>query len=415
MRLFRQIVLGKDSERSFSLRQLLSTTPSFILIGLSIFCFVAFQYYGHANYRNPTSYFFDPSRAYERIYSTKRIEEADAFIKAAANVSRPEELSQQPPVICIGIATIARRDEQYVRTTIGSLLEGLSDEQRRSIYLNLFIAHTDPSKHPIYEEKWVQTLPNNLLKYEQANTTLIRTWEDGGWYRNKTIFDYTYLLRDCYDTGARYIAMFEDDTLAVRGWYPRVVQALQDVETAMRRRPAQKWIYLRLFYVEGLLGWNSEDWAKYLFWSFATWLVVSGCLLGARTRSRRLQMLLSNASIATIACICLPALIGLHFLAGPSPLAPGIHEMNKYGCCSQGYVFPREIVEPFLQKTDLVTDWLVDMMVEKIADEQGYIRWATVPDLLQHIGTLSSKGWGFDESAKTLWNFGFELHDGVKT
>jgi len=182
----------------------------------------------------------------------------------------------------------------------------------------------------------------------------------------------------------------------------------------MQRCRAEKWIYLRMFFVEDLFGWNSEDWPVYLFWSFATWLVVNGFLVATRTRSRRLQALLSNASIATISCVCLPALIGLHFLAGrnsTSPLAPGIHEMNKFGCCSQGYVFPRGIVAPFLEKADLVTDWLVDMMVEDIADEQGYVRWATVPALLQHIGTTSSKGWGFDNSAKTLWNFGFELHD----
>jgi len=419
MRLRRQAVLGRpEPEWFFSLRQRLATTPSLILIGFSIFTLAVLQYYHRANYRDPTSYFFDPSRAYQRIYSATRIREAEAFIDAAPKVPGPTKPSQQTPVLCIGIATVARRDDQYVRTTVGSLLDGLSEEQRHHIYVNLFIAHTEPSKHPIYEEKWVQTLPDNVLHYQHANMSLIRTWEDGGWYRNKTIFDYTYLLKDCYDTGAQYIAMLEDDTLAVKGWYPRLLQALMDVEAAMQRRRGEKWIYLRLFYAEELFGWNSEEWATYLSCSFVTWIIVTSCLLGVRTRSRRLQLLLSNASIATISCVCLPALIGLYFMGGrnsTSPFTPGIHEMNKFGCCSQGYVFPREIVPPFLEKTDLVTDWLVDMMVEDIANDQGYVRWATVPALLQHIGTTSSKGWGFDETAKNLWNFGFELHDGLNT
>lgn len=92
------------------------------------------------------------------------------------------------------------------------------------------------------------------------------------------------------------------------------------------------------------------------------------------------------------------------------PIAAGVHEMNKYGCCSQGFVFPRTIIPPLLERADLETDWLVDMMIEKIADKEQYIRWAVVPSLLQHIGVVSSKGFGFDDTARRLWNFRFELY-----
>jgi hypothetical protein len=125
---------------------------------------------------------------------------------------------------------------------------------------------------------------------------------------------------------------------------------------------------------------------------------------------------LSSTAVLVIFAICVPALIGLVFAAGRNsiwPLTPGLHEMNKFGCCSQGYIYPREIVQPLLQSTDLDTDWLVDMMVEDIANEKGWIRWAQTPALLQHIGSTSSKGYGFDDTAKHLWNFGFELYEGV--
>jgi hypothetical protein len=84
--------------------------------------------------------------------------------------------------------------------------------------------------------------------------------------------------------------------------------------------------------------------------------------------------------------------------------------MNKNGCCSQGYVYPSSIISLLLERTDLETDWLVDMMVEKIADQEGWVRWASTPALLQHIGATSSKGIGFDKTASSLWNFGFELY-----
>ncbi|CZR56589.1 related to integral membrane protein [Phialocephala subalpina] len=414
MRTRPSILLGRDeSDGRFSFRYLTSRPPVKILAGFSIFYLLLIQYYSHANYRDPTSYFFDPTHAYERMYSADRIREADAFIRSAELLTSGPTPSQQPPVMCIGVATVTRRGEQYVRRTIGSLLDGLTHEERHSIYLDILIGHTNRSTHPISGEKWVGTLPNKVLTYEETDFSRIKEWEAGGWYRNKTIFDYTYLLNDCYATGAKYIAMLEDDTLAVEGWYPRALEALRNVEAKMARRIGKKWVFMRLFYAEDLFGWNSENWPTYLFWSFVTWAITSGSLIFARNRSRSLQNFLSNESMLAISGLCIPALVALFFASGRNsiwPLAPGVHEMNKNGCCSQGYIYPREIVAPLLERTDLVTDWLVDMMVEKISDQEGWIRWARAPALLQHIGTTSSKGYGFDNTAGHLWNFGFELY-----
>ncbi|KAI9682197.1 MAG: hypothetical protein M1817_000251 [Caeruleum heppii] len=430
MRFRPRILLGNhnlnDPHELFSIRRVLHTPSGLILICFSIFYLLAFRYLSHANYRDPTSYFFDPTRAYERRYSNERIKQADAFIEAAHRVSPPasEVTRTEPPSLCLGIATVARRGgEQYVRQTVGSLLAGLTEVERRAIYLDLLIAHTDPHTHPIAREKWIETLPDKVLQYDPTNAAdlaRLRTWKEGSWYRNKTIYDYTYLLRDCLATGARYIAMIEDDTLAVEGWLPRAMSAVEEVDTRMRLHRSDQnfaWIYLRLFFEEDLLGWNSENWPSYLFWSFVIWATVTGALLLLLTHapSRWLRSHLPPTAIITTATICIPLCIILFFLGGRHsiwPLAAGVHEMNRYGCCSQGYIFPAAIVPRFLELTDYDrTDWLVDMMVETIADAQGWARWVVVPALLQHIGTTSSKGYGFDDSARKLWNFGFELYE----
>jgi hypothetical protein len=208
--------------------------------------------------------------------------------------------------------------------------------------------------------------------------------------------------------------MIEDDTLAVEGWYSSALEALRNVESKMERRTGQEWVFLRLFYSKGLFGWNSEYWLIYLFWSFLSWAIITGSLVVARSRLRSTQPFLSPAAMAAISGVCIPALIALLFASGRIsiwPLTPVIHEMNKFGCCSQGYVYPRGIVAPLLQRTNLETDWLVDMMVEDIANGEGWVRWARTPALLQHIGTSSSKGYGYDETAGHLWNFEFELYD----
>ncbi|RAL16736.1 uncharacterized protein BO97DRAFT_430816 [Aspergillus homomorphus CBS 101889] len=348
---------------------------------------LSLRYYHNLSYRDPTSFFFDPDRAYARQYSTKRIAEAEA----------PHEAQ---PTVCVGIVTIRRRGDQYVGLTVASLLDGLSDSERTQILLYLRVGNTDATEHPIFAEKWVETLPDQ--------------WEAGGWYRNRSIYDFTALMQSCYETGAEYIAMIEDDTLAVKGWFPAALQALGTVQERAARR-GQEWLYLRLFYVDGLLGWNAEEWLHYLAWSFIVWAVLTGIMVVSKKRVFKTQLWrLPACAIWLASCVLIPAAIALHFMAGRQtmwPISAGVHEMNKYGCCSQGLVFPRSIVPRFLEQTDLTTDWLVDMMIETIADRQHWTRWAVVPPLLQHIGATSSKGYGFDNSAKTIWNFRFEEYD----
>jgi hypothetical protein len=110
-----------------------------------------------------------------------------------------------------------RRGEQYIRQTIGSLLDGLSKDKQDSVYLNVLIGQTDSLEHPISDDRWLETLPNKVLKYKEADIGRIRQWEEADLYSNTTIFNYAYLLNDCYTTGAQYIAMIEDDTLAIEG------------------------------------------------------------------------------------------------------------------------------------------------------------------------------------------------------
>ncbi|CEJ60058.1 hypothetical protein PMG11_08648 [Penicillium brasilianum] len=370
------------------------------------------RYYHNVSYRDPTSYFFDPIRAYERRYSSSRIAEAEEFLSDAGNLRKPirPEPEHSPPVICAGIATVRRRGQQYVGLTVASLLDGLSEEERNNIFLILLIGNTEPWKHPIYSEKWVDTLADRLLTYQEDDPDFdrLKEWEEGGWYRNKTIYDYTHLMKTCYDTGAEYVAMIEDDTLAVKGWLPSALKALDIVK---ERTTNKKWVYMRLFYVDDLLGWNSEEWPTYLAWSLIIWASLTGIMVAGKRIFKNASKFFSANAIWIISCIFIPAAIALHFMAGKQtmwPISPGVHEMNKYGCCSQGLVFPRSIIPDLLERTDLTTDWLVDMMVEKIADHEGWTRWAVVPSLLQHIGATSSKGYGFDDSAKTLWNFRFE-------
>lgn len=408
------IILGSaDCLSVLSSRNSVRSSTFRILIGLLIFYVLAFCYCKYAYNHDPTSFFFDPIQGYARLYSLEREGQALAFIDAA-NVSSSPFKRQPIPSLCIGIATIARSGKQYVQSTIGSLLEGLSEDQRSEINLSVLIAHTDPYVHPIFQEPWLKSVSNEVLEYHVSDDemTRLRLWEDEHHYRNKSMFDYAYLLEKCRHTDARWVAMIEDDVLAMEGWYGRAMAAL---ETIKNETDPSNYLYLRMFYTENLFGWNSEEWPRYLGVSVLLLALMGTFLLGIRACSGRLQRHLSNVTIVVLCCIALPAFITLYFMAGKvsmQPLKPGIHKMPKYGCCSQGFIFPSEIVPRVIERAHQAfdEDLYVDMMLEKWADAEGLTRYALVPSLLQHIGTKSSKGWGYNEGAKTTWNFGFEQH-----
>ncbi|KAL9004695.1 MAG: hypothetical protein Q9188_002491 [Gyalolechia gomerana] len=412
MRLKPTITLGRFDDRPESpSRTLLQSTNFWIILCYSVSYFVIYQYCRYAYSRDPTSFFFDPKKGYQKIYSLKREQQADAFIEVA-NRSTDAPSSQLNAEVCLGVATIARSKDQYIRRAVGSLLEGLTDAQRASIHLAVFFAQTDPHQHPIYNEPWLKSVANEIVQYNVGDEEMarLRLLEETHQFWNKSMYDYEYLLKACLNTGAQWIMIVEDDVLAKEGWYSEAMRALEDIQL---RTDDQVWLYLRLFYTEKLFGWNSEEWLQYLGWSILALLVTATTLVVSRSSSRRLRKHLSNVSIAIICFFCLPATILLYFMAGRVSMQPppsGLHRMENFGCCSQALVFPRQIVPRAMDTVHHATNkrYYIDMTLERWANDEGLARFALIPPLLQHVGSRSSKGSKFDEGANSIWNFAFE-------
>ncbi|KAM0236312.1 hypothetical protein ACHAP5_009391 [Fusarium lateritium] len=73
-------------------------------------------------------------------------------------------------------------------------------------------------------------------------------------YLEKGVFDYTYALQRCYDTGALYIGMFEDDIILADGWFIRTLRGLAGIPGS-----TQDWLFMRLFNQERSIGWGSHE------------------------------------------------------------------------------------------------------------------------------------------------------------
>lgn len=185
--------------------------------------------------RDPTSVFFDPKTGYQPSYSDFRRRQAIDFISghnATESLEHPR-VEKKEQTLCVGIPSIGRGGAQYMIATIGSLLEGLTPEERSDMFLVVFIAHTDPSTHPLYGEPWLHQLTDHVLTYnlDEREMQVVRTMEDeGGAFQAKGLYDYSYLLSKCAEQYTPYIAIFEDDTIAMDGWFHRTIIAIREAE-----------------------------------------------------------------------------------------------------------------------------------------------------------------------------------------
>lgn len=377
------------------------------------------QYLRSIDASDPSSLFFNATRAYERRYSSVRITEADEYIARTPENATSWHASATP-TFCIGIVTVQRNGADYFKTLVGSLLEGLSYHERSDLMLTPLIAHNDPYVHQAFNESWLQNLADRIITYEalpQRDKARLRYLETPEGHREKALYDYSYMLETCLNLSTPYMLLLEDDVLAADGWYQRLNAAVKDWQNQVEY---DRSIYLRLFYNTRLQGWNSERWPLYLFWSVVVEVILLGTVFVLRRESTVASRILTRRTTIAFMVACVPACIALFFAAGPLTVLPfpqGIHQMNNYGCCSQAFVFPREQVPPLLEYLRGKRVGFRDSLIEEYADSHGLARWALTPSIFQHIGTRSSKWKGLDSesvdsngrlSTERIWNYRFE-------
>lgn len=371
--------------------------------------------------RDPTSMFFNPDLGFERSYSTRREAEAHAFIDKW-NIMRPYRVQSTNRSICVGIPTAQRANSSYFETTVGSVLAGLSPEERGELHVMPFIAHLEPQNHPAYHTSWLHGATDDVLIYDLSASErkyvdhLERNEKN---HHKKSLVDYKYMLNACYKVGTPFVLILEDDVLAAAGWYNHLRTA---IATKVKRSVTENTLYLRLFYTEKNFGWNREDWKSYLFYSALVESFAAGILLFLRRRLTCARAVTPAISLVVLA-VCTPACILLLFATGRLTIFPfghGLRAMDEYGCCSQALLYPREQIPAVVTRFEeelagIKLRKAVDALIETHADENGLQRWAVVPSPFQHIGTQSgkqtrpekSRQWG-RTSAQRVWNFEFE-------
>ncbi|KAK8093020.1 hypothetical protein PG999_014607 [Apiospora kogelbergensis] len=424
--------------------QLLSKNPvqnrgvlSFFL-GFLLLYVLLLVYLREKCFRDPSSAFFRPERARVLSYSSFRKTQAKKFAEQAAlhapikwapesslnnnNNDNGKGGGQQEPLqpdVCIGIGSVDRHGFSYLQETLGSVLEGLDAAERRRVYVVVFLAHSNQSVHEDYGKPWLRNMADALPTYAQDNETLalVRKLEIANDYpahARKQKIDFSVLLSECAKVNPRYTMTLEDDVIAVDGWYHRTLNA---VASAARRteemgRDSCSW--------DGTARSGSPISGGSLMFVITELAVLSFI----RWRFQAVRRAVPVLFILLVAGVCTPMLIGLFFASGRScmlPKKPGVHLMQKYGCCGQGLVFPQQqVVDHLLPMYANTTDdhAAVDTFLEDWANARNSLRWAVTPVLIQHVGGKSSHGVGDQVSGRLTddmpFDYMFETNDPVK-
>jgi hypothetical protein len=360
-----------------------------------------FVYCNYALWRDPHGAYFHSEGAYDLGYSEVRREEARKLIEAHDNQTATK------PVICAGIATVARDHPEaarYFEDTVGSMLEGLTEKERSALQVNVLFANAaGPMQHPDWKKPWLE-LVDRAAWYENVTDDEVeelRFMEADGDFQKKGVHDYVYALEQCYETGAPYVAVFEDDILFAKDWLARTLLGLQGLAGR------SDWLYLRLFYSETYLTWDGEkDW---WYGHMPLTLMLVAAATAAVARYRRL----GGWTVAAVSLVIAPAFTALFFMAGKynTPLyalrKEGVVPMDWQACCSQALVFDRARVPELVAYLRLRKRGQTDMMIEEYCDEKPLRRFALGEQAVQHLGVRSSRGGG-GVQGNSVWAFYFE-------
>ncbi|KLP10302.1 uncharacterized protein FFB20_05542 [Fusarium fujikuroi] len=399
------------------------------LASLWVFLFQLCRLY---TFSDPSSFFYDSSRAYETRYSAFRQRKADELLDVAEHFP-VEELAKLPHFnnvteaiprnsskrLCVGIPSVTREREQFLPRAVASLVQGLSLEQRQSIHIVILLGDDDPTSHPVFGKRWLDRLADQVLLYGNSSKVdapkryrIVASDHSHELSRNDRVHrDYATLITACQEQQTEYFALVEDDIIAAHNWLGRLSTALDKLE---RTEDAKNWLYLRLFYSETYMGWNAEEWPTYLVNSVSVYCIVLALylLVVAIDTRRRSQTFHPRSTIRALPHLTLwtASFILLYFLAGRlavNPYPTGVHEMPNYGCCAQGLVIPQQHLDALGAALNTASDAIAgDSLIESFADSHHLKKYAITPSVLQHVGRLGSSDVG--GTRKVTWNFSFE-------
>ncbi|KAH8599120.1 hypothetical protein B0O99DRAFT_649795 [Bisporella sp. PMI_857] len=404
--------------RSLALHSAFSPAGRAFFISLACWL-LAFTYCRFKFWRDPHSAFFKSDHVYDYHYTSYRRSQGLSYLSNTSTALAAPKASSTPE-ICAAFVTVKREGEQYFDAALGSMLEGLTEDERKKLYVAILFADPSPEVHPSWGKEWLRAVDwSGGYEVGEDVRGYLRGLMERKEYKEKGVFDYLYTLELCHRTGAPYILMLEDDIIIADSWFIKTLHALRHISST----PAlSNYLYLRLFYTETVMRWRQTDFVyrRMDFVLLSSALTTFLLLHSIRRCKPGLRMSLDTPTLLVLSLATVPSFIILLFMIGKYSLFPhltqGVFIMNRYGCCSQALLFPRNRVPPMVQwfrdwkGVNGWPYWNTDVMIDYYADQIKVDRLALGPQVLQHVGLKSSRD-NSEINGRSTRAFWFEEYD----
>lgn len=169
----------------------LKTRAGCVLICGIIAFLTAYLFCKQAFWRDPDSWFYSEDGVYEFKYSRQRQAVAHEFIKEAnSTLHTPKHGSAElEPVICVAVETVKRKKSiDYLNGTIGSMLAGLTPEERSLLSVQILFLDASPEIHSHWNATWLNTV-DNWSSYNLSSEKIeeLRHWRESQQLQRKTM------------------------------------------------------------------------------------------------------------------------------------------------------------------------------------------------------------------------------------
>lgn len=163
-----------------SIRALISSSAGVTLACTAIIWLSIFAACKHLLWRDPHTAFFSEDGVYDLDYSSFRQAEAHEYIAQAETGAHNQTVKPRTGTasICAAITTFNRKGHQYLNETVGSMLAGLTNEERNELEVQLLFAHVDSTVHPNWDARWLNTLDQwGTYNVSTEDLSLVQEWE----------------------------------------------------------------------------------------------------------------------------------------------------------------------------------------------------------------------------------------------
>lgn len=210
--------------------------------------------------------------------------------------------------------------------------------------------------------------------------------------------DYIYGLEWCLKNGAKFSVILEDDVLPPSDFVHRLKFVLQFRMPSDRK----KWAFLKLYYPEKWEGWSNEPRivleliaTAFFGGTILTSSVYVFQLVLVRTLPNKVELFIVGLLSSAFMLYALFTLGRPHWLSLRkwSPHLSSV--VSSPGCCTPAVVYPQahlsDLIE-YLRNAESTYDFAKDLVLDKFAGERGLAHLLVVPNMVKHIGFVSSLG-----------------------